>query len=181
MARTTIFIVSDTVPKNFPSDENDLNRRLALVADWIPKKRGNNNIKFVTAAFTLLKDLGAIDKTLVDNLNDDVWCRRTFDCMMNPMPGGGVLRRKGLAMWSSNGLRYYCPYSELEVPADIAAADIKGWHSESKLAIICAGETFYISNNWFHDENRQQKKFFYSWLTSMARQICKARWLKNNF
>lgn len=119
MRPVNIWTVSDTDKQNFPTDENDLKRRLAVVESSIPKQPGNNNIQFVKAAFTLIKDLGIISKTLVENLSDWTWCREVFDCTMNPMPNGGVLRREGLPMWSSSGLRYYCPYSELHVVADI--------------------------------------------------------------
>lgn len=165
MKRANIWTVSDTDRQNFPIDVNDLKRRLATIERWIPKQPGNNNIQFVKAAFTLIKDLGIISKTLVESLSDWTWCRDVFDCTMNPMPDGGILRREGFPMWSSGGLRYYFPYSELRVVADIEAAKKKRWTSETKLAVICEGVTYYISNNWFDDENRQQKRNFHRWLS----------------
>lgn len=176
MKRANIWTVSDTDRQNFPTDGNDLKRRLAAIERWIPKQPGNNNIQFVKAAFTLIKDLGIISKTLVESLSDWTWCRDVFGCAMNPMPTGGVLRREGMSMWSSSNLRYYCPYSQLRVAGDIEDANRKKWTSETKLAVIFEGVTYYISNNWFDDENRQQKKIFYNWLSAVAWQICKIGW-----
>ena len=176
MKGTNIWTVSDTEKQNFPTDENDLKWRLAVIESWIPKQPGNNNIQFVKAAFTLIKDIGIISKVLVDSLSDWSWCRDVFGCTMNPLSDGGVLRREGLQMWSSSNLRYYCPYSELRFASDIEAANKKKWTSNRGYAVICEGVFYYISNNWYDDENRQQKRIFYRWLSAVSWQICKISW-----
>lgn len=175
MAQATIWTVSDMDFQNFPADESELNKRLAVVKSGIPNQ-GDNIKTFVKPAFELFKDCGFIRKILVENLSNKDWCYSWFKCTMNPMPGGGVLRRKGETMWSSSNLRYYCPYSELTVFSDIESANKKNWKSETKLAVICEGETYYISNNWFDDGNRKQKEKFYWWISEMARQHSKVRW-----
>lgn len=177
MARATFLTVSDTDIPFFPVDEDDLNKRLASIAYWIPKRPGNNNMEFVKEAFILIKDCGLITPILVDNFSNKKWCFSTFDCTMNPMPDGGILREAGAEMWSNNGLRYYCPFKELTVASDITTAMKKRNKGASRLVVICEDKTYYISNNWYDDENRFQKRNFYKWLEKVTHQTCKKRWL----
>lgn len=166
------FIVSDTDTKNFPKDEDDLKERLSIVAKGLPDQ-GNNIDPFVIPAFTLFKDCGLITKKNLELLNDERWCLTTFGIKMNPL--GGVVRREGLSMWDETNLRYYCPDDELQVRSDIEKAPNSAWHGRSKLAVVCEGVTYYISNDWFAPgKSRPTKEVFFKALASWTKRCLKS-------
>lgn len=180
--RAVIFIVSDTDEKNFPIDEADLQARLNEVKAGLPKQ-GDNINPFIIPAFTLFKDCGLITKEKVELLNDAQWCNSTFRVKMNPL--GGVLRKKGLTMWDKNNLRYNCPYNELIFQSDIVTANTPNRRGQSrvkgasKLAVICEGTTYYISNDWFAETtSRPTKRAFYNFLERETTRVCKSKWEK---
>ena len=163
-SRNINFVVSDKDTKDPPKDFEELKRRCDEIKPWIPqpkrKIQGNNAI-FTALIFTLFKDLGFVNKRNVELLNDANWCNSVFGIRMNPL--GGVLRREDLTLCDSN-LRYYCPYNDLKAPSDIATANMKKWKATSKLAVICEGVTYYISNDWFAPgKGRPTKSTFYNW------------------
>ena len=180
-----VFIVSDTDKKNFPRNNADLMGRLKEITDLIPQpetREIDNNMRFVETAFTLFKDCGLITKENVEALNDSEWCYENFNSLkiqgiveknikMNPL--GGILRKEGLTMWGGGGLRYYCPFAELKVQSDIEIALTKKWRGESKLAVVCNGENYYISNDWFSNQQpRPTKTLFVAFLTIWTMQAC---------
>ena len=184
-----IKIWSDMDIPNFPTNLDDWKKRMNEIALLIPqpetRERGNN-MKFVEKSFTLLADCGLINKDIVAKLNDKNFCdtqitfgAEVMPCKMNPL--GGVLRKKGLTMWDKTNLRYYCPVDELVVVSDIETAKIKQFKGASKLAVECAGETYYISNDWF-DQNkpRPTKNNFYFWLAMTTYNACEKYWLQRN-
>lgn len=188
-----VFIVSDTDKKNFPINNADLMGRLKEISDLIPQpetKEIDNNMRFVEKAFTLFKDCGLITKKNVDALNDPEWCYKTFNSLkiqgiveknirMNSL--GGILRKEGLTMWGGGGLRYYCPFAELKVQSDIEIALTKTRRGKSKLAVVCDGETYYISNDWFSNQQpRSTKTLFVAFLTIWAMKACEKLWMSGN-
>ena len=172
--------VSDQDAKNFPVDENDLSRRLDKIAELIPQhpqKEKDNNIKFAKETFTLLKDCGLINADIVDKLSDKRWCDANISLRYAMNPLGGVLRKKGLPVWDSTNLRYYCGFDDLEVPADIETAKTKPSKGKTTVAVICDGETYYISNDWLsEDKSRPTKKAFFDFLVVAAKKICNDYW-----
>ena len=169
-----IFVVSDTDKQDRPIDVEDLKTRFNEITALIPQppvREPGNNMQFVEKAFTLFKDCGLITKENVEALNDPDWCQKNFDTKMNPL--GGVLRREDLTMWDKNNLRYYCPREELKNLSDIEAAKRNAWGGKSKLAVICEGETYYISNDWFsNDKPRPTKSEFAKKLLLWAVNAC---------
>ena len=161
MAKPFYFVVSDTDKQDRPTDVEDLKTRFNEITALIPQppvREPDNNMRFVEKAFTLFKDCGLITKENVEALNDPDFCQKNFDTKMNPL--GGVLRKAGLTMWDT-GLRYYCPYEELTQTSDKMIADTKQFRGASKLAVICEGVTYYISNDWFsNDKPRPTKSEF---------------------
>ena len=189
-----VFIVSDTDKQNFPIDNADLTKRMREIRDLIPQpetRQADNNMHFAEKAFTLFKDCGLISKENVEALNDAQWCNNMFntlrikgivekDIKMNPL--GGILRKEGLTMWSGGGLRYYCPFDELKVQSDIDVDLTKeeGRRGKSKLAVICEGVTYYISNDWYsNDKPNPTKTLFTAFLTIWAMQACENIWAEN--
>lgn len=183
-----VWTVSDKDQQYLPKDNDELFRRLKEIGDLIPQpeqKELDNNIRFAQKAFALLKDCGFISKENVEALNDPDWCYENFnsikittlaknDFKMNPL--GGVLRRDGLTMWDS-GLRYYCPFEELKVASDIEIALTKERKGATKLAVICEGTTYYISNDWYsNDHPRYTKTAFVIWLILWTMQTCEMAW-----
>lgn len=173
-----VFIVADTDEQNRPVDEEDLNWRIEEIRALIPQppvKITGNNMRFVEKAFTLFKDCGYISKKNLELLSDGDWCQKYFGTKMNPL--GGVLRRDGLSMWDKTNLRYYCPRSELKVATDILTALEKQWNGASKMAVVCEGVTYYISNDWFsEDKPRPTKSAFAEILFNWAREACEKSW-----
>ena len=158
---------------------DDLQKRWQEIAELIPQpqtRENDNKIRFTDKDFTLFADCGLIQKVLVENLNDKNRCDSQdisemkeilknqslaseiefSTCSMNPL--GGVLRKRGLTMWDKTNLRYYCPYEELTQTPDIKTAKEKTIKGKSKLAVICEGETYYISNDWYA---ASQRKFIF--------------------
>lgn len=168
------FVVSDTDKQDRPIDVEDLKTRFNEITALIPQppvKEPDNNMRFVEKAFTLFKDCGLINKENVEALNDPDFCQKNFDTKMNPL--GGVLRREDLTMWDKNNLRYYCPHKELKNPSDIESANRNAWSGKSKLAVICEGVTYYISNDWFsNDKPRPTKSEFAMKLLLWAVNAC---------
>ncbi len=177
---------SDTDLPNFPTDRQEWKKRMSEIALLIPQpatraERGNN-INFVEKAFTMLADCGLINKEIVENLNDKTYCDSQIifgseipPCVMNPL--GGVLRKKGLTMYYKSKPRYYCPVEEFVVQSDIE----KQFEGSSKLAVICEGETYYISNDWYSgDKPRPTKYNFYFWITSLTEKVCTKYWQQKN-
>ena len=153
-----------------------MKRRLAKVAKGLPKQ-GDNINKFVIPAFILLKDCALITQENIEFLNSKSECDYRFGIKMNPL--GGVLRKKGLTMWDKTNLRYYCPNDKLILRSDIETAGRKkgNFGGGSKLAVICKGITYYISNDWFADDTaRPTKRKFYNWLQEKAWENCKLLW-----
>ena len=179
----------DTDAVNFPADIDEWKKRMSEIAALIPqpiiKERGNN-INFVDKAFSLLADCGLIRKDVVEKLNDKNWCDSNISlgaeippCKMNPL--GGVLRKEGLTMWDKNNLRYYCPPEKLVVPSDIETATCRQFKGASELAVICEGEIYYISNDWFaEDKPRQTKNNFYFWISRVTLDACEKFWKQKN-
>lgn len=158
MAKPFYFVVSDTDKQNRPTDVEDFINRFNEITALIPQppvREHDNNMRFVEKAFTLFKDCGLITKENVEALNDPNWCQTKFNIKMNPL--GGVLRKEGLTMWDT-GLRYYCPYEELTQTSDKMIADTKQFRGASKLAVICEGVTYYISNDWLSDDKSRPTK-----------------------
>lgn len=180
MSNSFYFVVSDTDEQNPPINEEDLNRRKQEITALIPQpltKEKDNNMRFVEKAFTLFKDCGFVTESGVKFLADEVWCNSVCGVKMNPL--GAILRRKGLPMWDKNNLRYYCPYNELEFPSDIETAKTKTWNGKSKLAVVCKGVTYYISNDWFAaDKSRPTKSAFATVLFFLAEAFCNSFWQK---
>ena len=172
--------ISDKDKKNFPVDEEDLERRLKKIEDLIPQpeiKGKDNNIKFTTEAFTLLNDCGLINADIVDKLCDKRWCDVSISLRYAMNPLGGVLRKKGLPVWDTNNLRYYCGFEDLEVPEDIETAKTKPSKGKTTVKIICDGETYYVSNDWNSDDKaRPTKKAFYDFLVVATKKVCKDYW-----
>ena len=172
------FIVADTDKQNRPVDEEDLNRRIEEIKALIPQpleKTVGNNMRFVEKAFTLFKDCGFIGKENLEVLGDGDWCQKNFGMKMNPL--GGVLRRDGLTMWDKTNLRYYCPRYELKVDSDRLTAVEKQWNGASKMAVVCEGVTYYISNDWFsEDKPRPTKSVFAENLFRWAKKACEKSW-----
>ena len=159
MANPFYFVVSDTDKQDRPIDVEDFINRCNEITALIPQppvREPDNNMRFVEKAFTLFKDCGLINKENVEALNDPNWCQNKFNTKMNPL--GGVLRREDLTMWDNNNLRYYCPREELKLSSDIETADRRQWSGASKLAVICGGVTYYISNDWFSDDKPRPTK-----------------------
>lgn len=188
-----VFIVSDTDKKNFPINNADLRRRLKEITDLIPQpetREIDNNMRFVEKAFTLFKDCGLITKENIDALNDSEWCYENFNSLkiqgiveknirMNPL--GGILRKEGLTMWGGGGLRYYWPFAELKVQSDIEIALTKTRRGKSKLVVVCNGENYYISNDWFsNQQQRPTKTLFVAFLTIWTMQACEKAWAAEN-
>lgn len=172
--------VSDKDEKNFPVDEGDLSRRLDKIAELIPQhpqKEKDNNIKFAKETFTLLKDCGLINADIVDKLSDKRWCDANISLRYAMNPLGGVLRKKGLPVWDSTNLRYYCGFDDLEVPEDIETAKSKPVKGKTTVAVICDDVTYYISNDWYSDDkSRPTKKAFYDFLVVAAKKVCNDYW-----
>ena len=172
--------ISDKDKKNFPVDEEDLERRLKKIEDLIPQpeiKGKDNNIKFTNEAFILLNDCGLINSDIVDKLSDKRWCDATISVRYAMNPLGGVLRKKGLPVWDKTNLRYYCGFEDLEVPEDIETAKTKPSKGKTTVKIICDGETYYISNDWNSDDkSRPTKKAFYDFLVVATKKVCKDYW-----
>ena len=164
-ARNVQFVVSDIDPQYPPRTFEELLERCNEIKAWIPQPKervSGNNMIFTALTFTLFKDLNFIQREIVENLNDANWCKRTFEPKINPL--GGVLRREDLTQWDRTNLRYYCPCKELTNSADIDIANERQWNGASKLAVICRGVTYYISNDWFDDSKpRSTKPAFYNW------------------
>lgn len=159
MANPFYFVVSDTDKQDRPIDVEDFINRCNEITALIPQppvRESDNNMRFVEKAFTLFKDCGLITKENVEALNDPNWCQNKFNTRMNPL--GGVLRREDLTMWDKNNLRYYCPREELKNLSDVEAANRNAWSGASKLAVICGGVTYYISNDWFSDDKPRPTK-----------------------
>ena len=113
-------------------------------------------------------------------LNDKQWCDENIDSIriagekacsqINPL--GGVVRREDLPMCDKSNLRYYCPRDELKIQSDIEVA-AKVFGGASKLAVVCEGVTYYISNDWFSDDKiRPTKRAFTNWLLIWAFIAC---------
>lgn len=181
------FVVSDTDEQNLPRDIEDLKRRIDEIRAWIPQpkklKRGNN-MTFASKAFELFKDCGLISRHNLELLNDKEWCDENIGSIriagekacsqINPL--GGVVRREDLPMCDKSNLRYYCPRNELKLDSDIAVA-AKGFGGASKLAVVCEGVTYYISNDWFSDDKiRPTKSAFANWLFIWAFMACDKSW-----
>ena len=184
MANPFYFVVSDEDKKNWPIDDNDLEARITEIFALIPqppKREHDNNMRYVEKAFTLFKDCGLITEKYMEYLNDKAWCDSHINgydqphCeRMNPL--GGVLRREGLKMWDT-GLRYYCPYEELTQTSDKMIADTKKYPGASKLAVICEGVTYYVSNDWYSDDQTYPtKSAFALWLFLVTNRACQEHW-----
>lgn len=175
--------ISDQDKKNFPVDESDLERRLKRVEDLIaqPELKGkDNNIRFTNEAFTLLNDCGLINADIVDKLSDKRWCDATISLryVMNPL--GGVLRLKGQPVWDATNLRYYCGFEDLEVPKDIETAKSRPAKGKTTIKVICDGETYYVSNDWYsEDKARPTKRAFYEFLAVATKKVCGDYWAKH--
>ncbi len=195
------FVVSDKDEQNPPHDSEELKRRLDEIKKLIPqpeKRQPDNNMKFAARVFNLFKDCGLITPENMEHLNDKDWCDKNIDLyqvvgdipnsplsgvvsegdkpcsQMNPL--GGVVRREDLPMCDKSNLRYYCPCDELKLQSDIEVVS-DGFGGASKLAVVCEGVTYYISNDWFsQDKPRPTKWAFYKWLVMKAFEACKKFW-----
>ena len=181
------FVVRDTDEQNPPRDSEDLKRRIDEIRAWIPqpqKRQRDNNMIFASKAFELFKDCGLISRDNLELLNDKEWCDENIDFIriagekacsqINPL--GGVVRREDLPMCDKSNLRYYCPRNELKLDSDIDVAE-KGFGGASKLAVVCEGVTYYISNDWFSDDKiRPTKSAFTNWLLIWAFIACDKSW-----
>lgn len=171
MPQANFWTVSDTDEKNFPRDNDELFNRFKEIRALIPQptqREGDNNIRFVQKAFELFKDCNLISKENVESLNDSDWCYKKFNELkiktlserffkMNPL--GGVLRREGLSLRDTGGrLRYY-----------------------PEMAVICEGTKYYISNDWYSDEQpRYTKTTFLLWLMIWTMKACEAEWAEQS-
>ena len=165
-----LFYVSDTDTKNFPTDENDLNKRLEEIKKGFPQQR--NNVKpFVKPALELIRDCGLITKENIEVLSRRYisWIDKNGlgrfiqrELAMNPL--GGVLRREGLDMYDACGHRRYY------------------YDGRDIVYIVCEGTKYYLSNHWFSKEKPRPTKdvFFYHWLEKKAWKSCKIFWQENN-
>ncbi|MBR3747789.1 MAG: hypothetical protein IKN27_12590, partial [Selenomonadaceae bacterium] len=185
------FIVSDKDEQNPPHDNEELKRRMDEIKELIPQPlepQRDNNMRFAARAFKLFKDCGLICRENMEHLNDKQWCDQHIDLhfdflqiegdktcnQMNPL--GGVVRREDLPMCDKSNLRYYCPRNELKLQSDIKVAS-NGFGGASKLAVVCEGVTYYISNDWFsQDKPRPTKWAFYKWLAVRSVLACEKIW-----
>lgn len=140
------FVVSDTQPQNTPRTRAEFLSRCHEIEALLPAQ--GNNVAFVEAIFTFFRDCGLITRDNIELLSDKYRCNRTFSCNMNPL--GGVLRREGLPMSTGRTLRYYCTKNRGR-------------------AVICQGEVYYISNDWYAmSAARPTKNIFYDWVLQKA-------------
>ena len=183
MAKIT-WTVSDKDAQNFPANENILTRKLEKISELLPQnpqKEKDNNLKFVKESFTLLKDCGLINSDIVDKLSDKRWCDASIAARYAMNPLGGVLRPKGQPVWDKTTLRYYCAFEDLEVPEDIETAMSRANKGKVTVAVICDGVTYYISNDWFSEnQQRPTKPAFYAFLKVATETVCKKRWAEQS-
>lgn len=181
------FIVRDTDEQNPPRNVEEFKRRVDEIREWIPQpqeRQRDNNMTFASKAFELFKDCGLISRDNLETLNDKKWCDENIGSVqlasdkacsqINPL--GGVVRREDLPMCDKSNLRYYCPRDELKLDSDIEVAS-KGFGGASKLAVVCEGVTYYISNDWFSDDKiRPTKSAFANRLFIWAFMACDKIW-----
>ena len=139
------FTVADTDLQNPPRTFSELEQRCNEIKNYIPAQ-GDNKI-FAEKIFTFFKDCGLITRANVAFLSDKYSCDKFFHCAMNPL--GGVLRRSGLPMKTGVTRRYYSSKNRGR-------------------AVICEGEIYYISSQWFDTFANQNKAAFYNWVVQKA-------------
>ena len=140
------FVVSDTQPQNTPRTRAEFLSRCHEIEALLPAQ--GDNVAFVEAIFTFFRDCGLITRDNIEILSDKYRCKRTFSCTMNPL--GGVLRRASLLTSRSGVRRYYCTKNRGR-------------------AVICEGEVYYISNDWYEmSAARPTKNIFYDWVLQKA-------------
>lgn len=149
-----VWTVSDKDSQNFPKDEEELERRLAVLRNGVPNQ-GDNIKPFVIPAFELLRDCGMIEKRTIQILSDKETCDNAFGYPLNSL--GGVIRRQGLPMYDKAGHpRYY-------------------FDGQKILYVSLDGVRYYISNNWWE----VCKEKFFKWLAAKTAQVCRERWMQN--
>lgn len=139
------FVVADTDRQNPPRTFAELRQRCDEIKDCIPSQ--GNNTRFAEKIFTFFKDCGLITRANVNFLSSKNSCDRFFHCTMNPL--GGVLRKAGLPMKTGVTNRYYCSKNRGR-------------------AVVCEGEVYYISSQWFETFANQNKAAFYNWVVNEA-------------
>ena len=139
------FVVADTEPQNPPRTFNELRQRCDEIKDLIPAQ-GDNKI-FAEKIFTFFKDCELITRANINFLNNKNACDRYFHCTMNPL--GGVLRKAGLPMKTGVTRRYYSSKNRGR-------------------AVVCEGEVYYISSQWYETFANQNKAAFYNWVVNKA-------------
>lgn len=151
-------IFSESARRNYPKNQDELSARLKSIERCINNDENLRevNVEFCRRAFRLMADCGLITEENVRFLSDAEACKNYDTNLKFPYNRSeGVLRK-------------------VKHSDDIYDANhVQRFYHESNMCVLCGGQEYLITNNWFADGGgiSANKRAFYNWLTAKLKPL----------